>query len=123
MIAKLIKPEIEELINQKNWREIKEIINDVPAVDVGELLEDLDNQTALLVFRLIEKKKASDVFSHLHPDTGVELLNQFTSLQVKEIIGGLPPDDRAAFLEELPGNLVQLIMNNLSPAELNEVKV
>ena len=112
MIAKLIKPEIEELINQKNWREIKEIINDVPAVDVGELLEDLDNQTALLVFRLIEKKKASDVFSHLHPDIGVELLNQFTSLQVKEIIGGLPPDDRAAFLEELPGNLVQLIMNN-----------
>ena len=80
MIAKLIKPEIEELINQKNWREIKEIINDVPAVDVGELLEDLDNQTALLVFRLIEKKKASDVFSHLHPDIGVELLNQFTSL-------------------------------------------
>jgi magnesium transporter len=123
MIAKLIKPEIEELIERKSWREIKEIINDVPAVDVGELLEDLDDETALLVFRLIEKKKASDVFSHLHPDTGASLLNQFTSQQVRDIIGGLPPDDRAAFLEELPGHLVQLIMNNLSAEELHEVKI
>lgn len=123
MIAKLIKPEIEELISQKNWREIKDIINDVPSVDVAELLEDLDNETALLIFRLIEKKKASDVFSHVHPDIGVALLNQFTSQQVKEIIGGMPPDDKAAFLEELPGHLVQLVMTNLSPTELNEVKV
>lgn len=123
MIAKLIKPEIEELISQKNWREIKDIINDVPSVDVAELLEDLDIETALLVFRLIEKKKASDVFSHVHPDFGAELLNQFTSQQVRDIIGGLPPDDKAAFLEELPGHLVQLVMTNLSATELNEVKV
>ena len=58
MIAKLIKPEIEELIDQKKWREIKDILNDVPSVDVAELLEDLDNDTALLIFRLIEKKKS-----------------------------------------------------------------
>lgn len=124
MIAKLIQPEIEELISQKKWRDIKEIIHEVPAVDVAELLEDLnENDTALLLFRLIEKDQASEVFSHLHPDTGAELLNQFTSFQVREIIGGLDPDDTAALIEELPGHLTQLIMTNLNPKDLNEVRV
>lgn len=123
MIAKLIRPEIEELISSRNWRDLKEIIIDVPPVDLAELLNDLDNDTALIVFRLLNKNAASEVFSHLSPQIGVQLINRFTSSQVRDIIGGMPPDDRAAFIEELPGTLTQMVMNRLYPIELEEVKV
>jgi len=123
MFAQLIRPEIEELIQNRNWRELKEIINDVPPVDLAELIDELDYDTALIVFRLLNKKRASEVFSHLDQEIGVSLLNRFTSDQVKEVIGGMPPDDRVDFLEELPGNITQLIMNNLDPGALNEIRM
>src|SRR5690606_17490441 len=46
----------------------------------------------------------------------------FNSAQVREIMTNLSPDDRAAFLEELPGNITQLIMNSMDPKDLNEVR-
>jgi magnesium transporter len=51
MIVHLLKPEFEELIRAKDWVTLKEVLNDVPAVDVSELLEELDNEVAVVIFR------------------------------------------------------------------------
>lgn len=122
MIVQLLKPEFEELIKSQEWLTLKEVIADLPAVDIAELLEEIDDEMALLVFRLIKKSKASDVFSYLSMDKGIALIQQFNSAQVREIMTNLSPDDRAAFLEELPGNITQMIMNSMDPKDLNEVR-
>jgi len=122
MIVQLLKPEFDELIKSQEWLALKEVIADLPAVDIAELLEEIDDEMALLVFRLIKKSKASDVFSYLSMDKGIALIQQFNSAQVREIMTNLSPDDRAAFLEELPGNITQMIMNSMDPKDLNEVR-
>jgi magnesium transporter len=122
MIVQLLKPEFEELIKSQEWLSIKEVIADMPAVDIAELLEEIDDDMALLVFRLIKKSKASDVFSYLQTDKQLALIQQFSSAQVREIMTNMSPDDRASFLEELPGGITQLIMNSMDPKDLNEVR-
>lgn len=122
MIVQLLKPEFEELIKSQEWLSIKEVIADMPAVDIAELLEEIDDDMALLVFRLIKKSKASDVFSYLQTDKQLALIQQFNSAQVREIMTNMSPDDRASFLEELPGSITQLIMNSMDPKDLNEVR-
>jgi magnesium transporter len=122
MIAQLLKPEFEELIKSQEWLSIKEVIADMPAVDIAELLEEIDDDMALLVFRLIKKSKASDVFSYLQTDKQLALIQQFNSAQVREIMTNMSPDDRASFLEELPGGITQIIMNSMDPKDLNEVR-
>lgn len=122
MIVQLLKPEFEELIKSQEWLSIKEVIADMPAVDIAELLEEIDDDMALLVFRLIKKSKASDVFSYLQTDKQLALIQQFNSAQVREIMTNMSPDDRASFLEELPGGITQLIMNSMDPKDLNEVR-
>ena len=113
MIVDLLKPEFDELIQEKDWVALKDILNDVPAVDVAELLEGLNNEVAAVIFRLLKKNKAADVFSYLSSGKGVELLDMFTAQQLSEVMSNLEPDERVALLEELPGHLTQRVMNSM----------
>lgn len=113
MIVDLLKPEFDELIEKKDWVALKDVLNDVPAVDVAELLEGLENEVAAVIFRLLKKDKAADVFSYLSSAKDVELLDLFTAQQLSEVMSNLEPDERVALLEELPGHLTQRVMNSM----------
>jgi len=117
MIVHLLKPEFEELIEAKDWVALKDILNDVPAVDVAELLEELETEIAIVIFRLLKKQKAADVFTYLSSGKGMELLNMFSAQQLSEVMSNLEPDERVALVEELPGHLTQRVMNSLSPKD------
>lgn len=113
MIVDLLKPEFDELIRAKDWVTLKEVLNDVPAVDVSELLEELDNEVAVVIFRLLKKDKAADVFSYLSTTKGAELLDMFTAQQLSDVMSNLEPDERVALMEELPGHLTQRVLNSM----------
>lgn len=113
MIVHLLKPEFEELIEAKDWVALKDILNDVPAVDVAELLEELDTEVAIVIFRLLKKQKAADVFTYLSSSKGLELLNMFTAQQLSEVMSNLEPDERVSLMEELPGHLTQRVMHSM----------
>jgi len=122
MIVDLLKPEFDELIKNKDWVALKDILNDVPAVDVAELLEELDNQVAIVIFRLLKKQKAADVFAYLSSTKGVELLEVFTAQQLSEMMSNLEPDERVALMEELPGHLTQRVMNSMKVEDRKQVQ-
>lgn len=122
MIVDLLKPEFDELIEAKDWVALKDILNDVPAVDVAELLEELDNEIAIVIFRLLKKQKAADVFSYLSSGKGMELLNLFTAQQLSEVMSNLEPDERVSLMEELPGHLTQRLMNSMQTQDRKQVQ-
>ena len=122
MIVQLLKPEIDEMIEQKDWKGLKEALNEVPAVDVAELLEDMDIEIAVVIFRLLKKHHAADVFAHLSSSTGVELLSILNYQQLSEVMSNLEPDERVSLMEELPGHLTQRVMNSMPPVAQNQVR-
>lgn len=122
MIVDLLKPEFDELIEAKDWVALKDILNDVPAVDVAELLEELDNEIAIVIFRLLKKQKAADVFSYLSSGKGMDLLNLFTAQQLSEVMSNLEPDERVSLMEELPGHLTQRLMNSMQTQDRKQVQ-
>src|SRR5690625_1846691 len=122
MIAHLLKPELDELIENKEWVTIKEVLEDVPAVDVSELLEELEPEVAVVIFRLLKKSKAADVFSYLSSAKGVELLEVFSRQQLSDVMSNLEPDESVALIEELPGALTQKILNSLAPDDVAQVR-
>lgn len=122
MIVHLLKPELDELIENKEWVTIKEVLEDVPAVDVSELLEELEPGIAVVIFRLLKKSKAADVFSYLSSAKGVELLEVFSRQQLSDVMSNLEPDERVALLEELPGDLTQKVLNSLAPDDVVQVR-
>lgn len=122
MIAHLLKPELDELIENKEWVTIKEVLDDVPAVDVAELLDDLKPEVAVVIFRLLKKSKAADVFTYLSSTKGVELLETFSRQQLSDVMNNLEPDERVALMEELPGDLTQRVLNSMDPENIAQVR-
>jgi len=122
MLAQLLKPEIDEMIRNKDWITIKDILVDVPAVDVAELLEDMDSEVAVVVFRLLKKSKAADVFTYLSSGKGVELLEVFSRQQLSDVMSNLEPDERVALMEELPGHLTQRVLSSMDLEDIAQVR-
>lgn len=122
MIAQLLKPELDELIQKKEWVTIKDALEDVPAVDIAELLEELNPEVAVVIFRLLKKSKAADVFSYLSSAKGVELLEIFSRQQLSDVMNNLEPDERVALMEELPGDLTQKMLNSMDPENIAQVR-
>lgn len=122
MLVQLIKPEFQELIEAKDWVGLKEVLSDVPAADIAELLVELDGSVAVVVFRLLKKPVAADVFAELPSGKGVELLELFNKQQLSDVMSNLEPDEQVALMEELPGHLTQSVMNSMKPDDQKQIK-
>jgi len=122
MFVNLLKPEFDELIAAKDWVALKEILNELPAVDVAELLEDLDPEVAVVIFRLLKKAKAADVFSNLSSGKGVELLEIFSRQQLSDVMNNLEPDEQVALMEELPGHLTKRVLSSMEEENQKQVR-
>ena len=120
MLKQLLKPEIKELIEQKNWRILREAIIYWPPPDIADLLEDMEVEDALRLFLLLPKELAADVFTEMEKDLQIKLLQQLTNEQVKQILMELFPDERTALFEVLPGNVTNRLLNLLPPDERRE---
>lgn len=122
MLVQLIKPEFQELIEAKDWVGLKEVLADVPAADIAELLVELDGSIAVVVFRLLKKSVAADVFAELPSGKGVELLELFNRQQLSDVMSNLEPDEQVALMEELPGHLTQSVMNSMKLEDQKQIK-
>ena len=120
MLKELFKPEIIELIEKRQWKTLKEVISDWPPQDIADLIENLEDKEALIVFRFLPKHIASDVFSYLNPEKHESILAQLTNEQVKQIFLDLSPDDRTELFEELPSEVTQKILSLLPVEERRE---
>ncbi|MDZ7337010.1 MAG: magnesium transporter [candidate division KSB1 bacterium] len=120
MLKELLLPEIKELIDAKDWRTLKQAIVDWPTPDIADLLESLHEADRILLFRLLPRQQAAEVFAYFEPDKQHQLLQRLTNEQVKALLEEVPPDDRTELFEELPGKVTQQLINLLSPEERRE---
>ncbi len=80
---------LKELIRDKKYVTLKRELEDMNPVDVAELLESLDVHTALLIFRMLPKDLAVDVFAHFSVEQQRELIGLVTDKELKHIIDEL----------------------------------
>jgi len=120
MFSKLILPDIKELIINKDWSALKEILAEFDAPDIAELLGNLEEKEAVIVFRLIHKEKVSGVFAELDPFLQEYLLKHIVGKDLEKLLEDLSPDDRTALFEDLPGQMTQKLLNILPAEERKE---
>jgi len=111
---------IEELIKKKNWEEIKKKLLDIPASDIAYLMEHFNEETELLIFRLLPKIKSAKVFAEFETDKQESILKNISNKKIKQIILDLPPDDRTEIFGDLPGKVTQTLLNILPINERKE---
>ena len=117
MIGNLLKPELAEMIRQRNFNQLREILCGFPAPDIAEIFTDLNPDDEAVLLRILPHELATEVFEHLALDDQEKLLLALGTEQVAGILNDLPPDDRTALLQELPSAATQKMLALLKPEQ------
>ncbi|AYF53373.1 magnesium transporter [Clostridium botulinum C] len=107
-----MKELILNLINKNSYAEARNYLSKMNVVDIAEFMENLDNQKLLIVFRILPKDMASDVFSYISNELQQYIIESITDKEIKNIIEDLFFDDTIDLLEEMPSNVVNKILIN-----------
>jgi magnesium transporter len=117
MNAEMTILDLEALIEARDFISLREQIRNWPAGDLADLLEPLAVDKEAIVFRLLPRVEAAQVFSHLPVERQQDLLKALAHEQVVSILNDMSDDDRTELLEELPAQVTQRMLNFLSPEE------
>jgi magnesium transporter len=117
MNAEMTILDLEALIEARDFVSLREQIRNWPPGDLADLMEPLSAEKEAVVFRLLPRDEAAQVFGYLPLERQQELLKAMAHEEVVNILNDMSDDDRTELLEELPAEVTQKLLNALSPEE------
>lgn len=112
---------IENLIEEKKYSEIKKILNDMNEYDIAEILEELPSKEVVKIFRLLNKDIAADVFSYIETDKEAEIISSLTEKEAVDIINDMAADDATDLMDEIPANVVHRLLKKVDPETRRDI--
>ena len=112
------KEKILNFIENKKFNDLRKYLEDVNPADFPSMFEELEEEEqVLLIYRLLSKEQAAEVFAELDSDVQENLINAFTDKELKNIVDELFMDDTVDLIEEMPSNVVKRILNNINKTD------
>ena len=101
-----------ELLNNKKYLKVRNELMLMNIVDIAQVLEELNREQLLIIFRILPKEIAAGVFSHIPNDLQQYIIESITDRETTSIVEKLFLDDTVDFLEEMPSNVVKKVLKN-----------
>ena len=102
--------EIIDNIENKKFANLRPILSEMKPIDIAEILNEVDEEKIAIIFRLLPKKDASDVFVELDNDAQQIVIKAFTDSELSHIVNDMFLDDTADIIEEMPSNIARRIL-------------
>ncbi len=106
---------IRELLENKQYTSLRQALAELNDADVAVILENLDEEDRLKIFRILPKSMAADVFSYLELENQQMIITSLAEKEAAGIINNLMADDATDLLEEMPANIVKKLLANATP--------
>ena len=106
-----------ELIEAKKINDLKEYLETINSADFPKIFEELDDEKIKLVYRILPKDKAAEVFVELDHDDAEKLISYLTDKEIKNVMNELYMDDAVDLIEEMPSDVVERILKNTRPSD------
>ena len=114
--------ELLQLVEQKQFRRLRTLLDDMNWVDIAEFLDELGPEDTILVFRLLPKETAAEVFTELEDtDDQERLINALSDQELREVLDELYLDDTVDLIEDMPANLVDRILRNTDRSTRSQI--
>lgn len=104
--------ELKFLLDKKDFLKLAFLLNRTNPIDIEEFISDLSDEDSVIVFRLLKKDDAAEVFAELDQEEKQKLLSKITDLEIDNIIKELNFDDMIDTLEEMPASFVKRVLTN-----------
>lgn len=111
--------ELSELLDNKDMKKLQRRMEELNEFDVAEFLSEIDDNRMPMVFRLLSKGTAADVFANFDAPEQERIINSITDSELAGILEELYVDDAVDMMEELPANVVKRVMRTATPNTRN----
>jgi len=114
---------IEDDLERKQYAHLRDLLLPLEAADIAALCEEMDDKVPLM-FRLLAKELAAEVFVELDSDEQEILIRSFSNTELKEVLDELYLDDTVDIVEEMPAIVVKRILQHSDPdtrKSINEI--
>ncbi len=113
--------ELVELLATKQYTKLRQYLAELNEADIAGMMEELEQEEMLKVFRILPKDLAADVFSYLDVDNQQVIITSLSDREASNIIDNLMADDAVDLLEEMPANIVKKLLANASPETRRDI--
>ena len=111
-----------QLVEQRQYRRLREELAQMNEVDIAEFLDELDVEQEILVFRLLPKDMAAEVFTYLeNADDQEKLIGALSDRELREVLDELYLDDTVDLIEDMPANVVSRILRNTDASTRSQI--
>lgn len=108
-----------EMLEKRQMKQLKNALDEMNGFDVAEFLTELDQPKMPMIFRMLSKEHAAEVFADLEIEEQEYIINSITDKELSGIVEELYVDDAVDMMEELPANVVKRVMRAATPETRN----
>lgn len=98
----------------------RDLLSPMHAADIADIMEELEKEERVILFRYLHKDVAAEVFTYLSQSSQLELIDTIKADETADLVNRLYVDEATDLLEELPANTVREILEN-TPREKREL--
>ncbi len=113
--------EVRRLLDEKKFAQLRDLLCSVEAADVAQLFEQFPMEEIPLMFRILQKDFATDVFVEMDTELQKSLIEAFTDQELFEVFDDLFMDDTVDIIEEMPANVVKRILRHTTAEKRKEI--
>ncbi len=103
------------LMEEKKYTQLRAEITELNEPDIALLMEDRPLKEQIIIFRLLPKSIAADVFAYLPLEVEQALITSLSDKEAAAILDDLDADDATNLLEEMPANVVTRLLAAADP--------
>ena len=111
------------LMETRQYGKLREEALEMNPADIAAVMDGLEDEDSLKLFRILPKSLVADVFPLMDDDTQQFIIMSLSTREASNIIDNLMSDDAADVLEEMPANVVTKLLANTSPETRHDVNM
>ncbi len=111
-VARLIaeEDEILALLEERNFAVLKPLLAGMNEIDLAEVFESAKEEDLPVLFRILPKDLAAQMFVEIDSDTQQKLIKKLSDKELKEVMDELFLDDTVDLVEEMPSSVVRRLL-------------
>lgn len=112
------------LLDEKKYSELKNLLSKMNEADIAAVLKELPQEKLPLLYRILPKELAAEVFVNMDSDAQEFLIRAFSDNELREVLDELYVDDAVDIIEEMPATVVKRILMHTDPEvrkSINEI--
>ena len=108
-----------EKLRSKQYAKLRLQLDELEPADIAEIMEtllddgEIGESELTVLYRLLPKDLAADVFIELNPDMQENLITAFSDKELQAVLDDMYLDDTVDVIEEMPANVVKRILKNV----------